>query len=77
MWEQAQAKVAAQAKKYEKVNRDKEEKIHLLSGILKCPVCGAGMYGNKAIKKRKDVSKDTLEFLGLWEQLHNSAFKGV
>ena len=54
VWEQAQVKVAAQAKKYEKVNRDKKEKIHLLSGILKCPVCGAGMYGNKAIKKRKD-----------------------
>lgn len=32
------------------------EKIHLLSGILKCPVCGAGMYGNKSIKKRKDGS---------------------
>ena len=50
------ALIAAQAKKYEKVNRDKKEKIHLLSGILKCPVCGAGMYGNKAIKKRKDGS---------------------
>ena len=56
VWEQAQVKVAAQAKKYEKVNRDKREKIHLLSEILKCPVCGAGMYGNKSIKKRKDGS---------------------
>ena len=56
VWEQAQVKVAAQAKKYEKVNRDKREKIHLLSGILQCPVCGAGMYGNKSIKKRKDGS---------------------
>ena len=56
VWEQAQVNVAAQAKKYEKVNRDKREKIHLLSGILKCPVCGAGMYGNKSIKKRKDGS---------------------
>ena len=56
VWEQAQIKVATQAKKYEKVNRDKREKIHLLSGILKCPVCGAGMYGNKSIKKRKDGS---------------------
>lgn len=55
VWEQA-VKVAAQAKKYEKVNRDKKEKIHLLSGILKCPVCGAGMYGNKVNKKRKDGS---------------------
>ncbi len=34
----------------------KKEKIHLLSGILKCPVCSAGMYGNKAIKKRKNGS---------------------
>lgn len=48
--------MAVQAKKYEKVNHDKREKIHLLSGILKCPVCGAGMYGNKSIKKRKDGS---------------------
>lgn len=56
VWEQAQVKVAVQAKKYEKVNRDKREKIHLLSGILKCPVCGAGMYGNKSIKKCKDGS---------------------
>ena len=30
--------------------------IWILSGILKCPVCGAGMYGNKSIKKRKDGS---------------------
>ena len=29
VWEQAQVKVAAQAEKYEKVNRDKREKIHL------------------------------------------------
>ena len=56
VWEQAQIKVIAQAKKYEKINRDKGEKIHLLSGILKCPICGAGMYGNKSIKKRKDGS---------------------
>ena len=48
--------MAVQAKKYEKANHDKREKIHLLSGILKCPVCGAGMYGNKSIKKRKDGS---------------------
>ena len=36
--------------------RRRTEKVHLLSGILKCPVCGAGMYGNKSIKKRKDGS---------------------
>lgn len=57
VWEQAQVKVAAQAKKYEKVNSPKGEKIHLLSGVLRCPVCGAGMYGNKSIKHRKDGTK--------------------
>ena len=54
VWEQARIKVAVQAKKYEKVNSVKGEKIYLLSGLLKCPICGAGMYGNKSIKSRKD-----------------------
>ena len=57
VWEQAQIKVAVQAKKYEKVNSVKGEKIHLLSGLLKCPICGAGMYGNKSIKSRKDGTR--------------------
>lgn len=57
VWEQAQIKVASQAKKYEKVNCVKGEKTHLLSGLLKCPVCGAGMYGNKSIKSRKDGTR--------------------
>ncbi len=30
------------------------EHEHLLSGIIKCPVCGKGMYGNVNRKKRKD-----------------------
>lgn len=30
-----------------RMNRGKDAKTHLLSGIVKCPVCGAGMYGNK------------------------------
>ena len=57
VWEQAQIKVAVQAKKYEKVNSIKGEKIHLLSGLLKCQICGAGMYGNKSIKSRKDGTR--------------------
>lgn len=57
VWEQAQIKVVVQAKKYEKVNSVKGEKIHLLSGLLKCPICGAGMYGNKSIKSRKDGTR--------------------
>lgn len=57
LWEKAQVKLISQAKKYEHVNRGKNEHIHLLSGIVKCPVCGAGMYGNKSIKHKKDGTK--------------------
>lgn len=35
----------------------KDNKIHLLSGIVKCPVCGAGMYGNMSIKHKSDGTK--------------------
>ena len=57
VWQAAQAKLLAQAKKYEHVNRGKDTKTHLLSGIVKCPVCGSGMYGNKSIKRKKDGTK--------------------
>ena len=57
LWHEAQVKLLAQAKKYEKVNHGKDNKIHLLSGIVKCPVCGAGMYGNKSIKHKSDGTK--------------------
>lgn len=57
LWHDAQVKLLAQAEKYEPVNRVKDTKIHLLSGIVKCPVCGAGMYGNKSIKHKADGAK--------------------
>ena len=57
LWHEAQVKLLAQAKKYEHVNRGRETKVHLLSGLVKCPVCGAGMYGNKSIKYKKDGTK--------------------
>lgn len=57
VWNVAQAKLIAQAKKYEHVNKGKNERTHLLSGIVKCPICGAGMYGNKSIKYKKDGTK--------------------
>lgn len=57
LWNAAQVKLLAQAKKYEKVNRGKDTKVHLLSGIVKCPICGAGMYGNKSIKHKADGTK--------------------
>lgn len=57
LWQSAQVKLLAQAKKYERVNTGKDTKVHLLSGIVKCPVCGAGMYGNKSVKHKKDGTK--------------------
>ena len=57
LWQSAQVKLLAQSKKYERVNNGKDTKIHLLSGIVKCPICGAGMYGNKSIKHKKDGTK--------------------
>ena len=50
-WEKVQEKRKIQAKKYEHINVGNEQ-IHLLSGLLKCPICGAGMYGNKSIKNK-------------------------
>ncbi len=57
VWQSAQVKIVSQAKKYEHVNKGKNVYTHLLSGIVKCPICGAGMYGNKSIKYRKDKTK--------------------
>ena len=57
VWQAAQVKMKANAQKYELVARPKTDRVHLLSNIVKCPVCGAGMYGNKSIKKRPDGTK--------------------
>lgn len=57
LWQKAQVKLLAQAKKYEHPTRSVDGHVHLLSGIVKCPVCGAGMYGNKSVKYKKDGTK--------------------
>ena len=57
VWNVAQEKIERYAKKYEHVNKQKNEKVHMLSGIIKCPICGSGMYGNKSIKHRKDGTR--------------------
>lgn len=57
LWQKAQVKLLAQAKKYEHPTRSADGHIHLLSGIVKCPICGAGMYGNKSVKHKKDGTK--------------------
>ena len=57
LWHDAQVKLVAQTKKYEKVNHGKDNKVYLLTGLLKCPICGAGMYGNKSVKHKADGTK--------------------
>ena len=54
LWSAAQVKLLAQSKRYEPVNRSKTEQAHLLSALVKCPICGAGMYSNKCTKRKKD-----------------------
>lgn len=54
VWEQAQRKRKETSCTWEKIYHPERE--HLLSGLLRCPVCGAGMYGNVNRKKKKDGS---------------------
>lgn len=54
LWYAAKSKREATGGKREK--KYGLEHAHLLSGILKCPVCGAGMYGGRQSKQKKDGS---------------------
>lgn len=51
-WLLAQQKRRDSGVKFEKTHSLEHENI--LSGILKCPVCGSGMYGNVNRKRKKD-----------------------
>lgn len=51
-WLLAQKKRQKTGISHEKVHSLEHE--HILSGILKCPLCGSSMYGNVNRKKRKD-----------------------
>lgn len=53
-WQKAQSKRQQTNGKWEKTHSLDHE--HLLTGILKCPVCGSGMYGNVNRKRKPDGS---------------------
>ena len=52
LWSLAQKKRQETGVKWEKAYNLERENI--LSGILRCPICGAGMYGNVNRKRKKD-----------------------
>lgn len=52
IWNAVQEKRKETGIRYEKTYI--MEHANILSGILKCPVCGSGMYGNVNRKKKKD-----------------------
>lgn len=54
LWIKTKNKRKSQSKKYEKISKGKNENTYILSGVVKCPVCGASLYGNKSIKKNKN-----------------------
>ncbi len=53
-WEKTQEKRKKQFKKYEHTNKGKNQKTHLLTGLIKCPLCNANMYSNKSKKWKAD-----------------------
>ena len=57
LWQEAQVKLLAQANKYERLKPSRNGRVHLLSGIVKCPICGAGMFSNVSIKHKKDGTR--------------------
>lgn len=52
VWNEAHQKRLQSSAKHEKIYSLEHE--HILSGILKCPICGASMYGGVNRKKKKD-----------------------
>lgn len=52
LWQQAQKKRQDNSRFWDKVYHPERE--NLMSGLLRFPVCGAGMYGNVNRKRKKD-----------------------
>lgn len=52
LWDEAHQKRLKSSIRHEKVHSLDHE--HILSGILRCPICGAPMYGGINRKKKKD-----------------------
>lgn len=62
LWERTCERRKENGYKHEKTHS--LDHVHLLSGILKCPICGAPMYGNVNRKKKKGT--DNEHYTDIW-----------
>jgi len=71
LWDKVQVLLKDRSKVYKR-NHDNN---YLLTGILKCPVCGSSMTLGRSTYKRKDGSKNVLEYYvcGKWKNKGSSA----
>jgi len=56
VWIRADEKRAANAIKCTSGRKTKQKRFNILSGLLRCPICGGQMYGNVSIKHNSDGS---------------------
>lgn len=60
-FEKAQLKLKLSRERYLDSKKDADH-VNLLTGILKCPVCGASLYGNSRAHKRADGTYGNREY---------------
>lgn len=74
MWYQAQAKREITGVKREKTHS--LEHAHILSGLVKCPVCGSSMYGVVCRKKKKGSDNEYYTDMWYYRCKHRSGTTG-
>ena len=70
-WEKAQSILKSRSRTPNRVHSGE----YPLTGIMKCPVCGAGMVLGRTTNRRKDGSKRVLEYYvcGAWKNMGTAA----
>lgn len=69
LWQQAHEKRLATGTKY--ASKYGKDRAHLLTGIIKCPKCGSGMYANRVSWTKKDGTyKEVMYYACSRNKLH-------
>ena len=69
LWKQAHEKRLATGTKY--ASKYGKDRAHLLTGIIKCPKCGSGMYANRVSWTKKDGTyKEVMYYACSRNKLH-------